>query len=158
MGFSKIPTIRGKGEIARLLTFIKENASDDAFVCGGYVRWMCSPVRKPIEPSDVDVYCKTDEIFKQLEIAFDKLGLRKKENRISLCYVPNSSDYSNIFFGLPRIQLIKPMKIARLVSKGTMEEIIASFDFTVISLGLIDIDTALADDDFYEHEKKRQLI
>ena len=158
MSFSKIPTIRGKSEIAPLLTYLTDHVQDSAFVCGGYVRWMCSPHYKPAVPRDVDVYCKDEKTYDELYKLFDTLDMPKRENPISAEFRVTTRDYTHRFFGLPPIQLIKPIKSGSVVTKGELEEILNSFDFTVIRIGLVSIDQALADDDFYEHEKKKKLV
>ena len=158
MSFSIIPTIRGTHEIEILLNYLTDHVQDSAFICGGYVRWMCSPLYKPSVARDIDVYCKNETTYTTLDKVFSTLGMTKRENPISVEFRVSTKDHTHRFFGLQPIQLIKPMKIARVVTEGSLEDILNSFDFTVIRLGLIDSTKALADDDFLEHEKRKKLV
>ncbi len=80
----------------------------------------------------------------------------KHENDISITYQrPTTSDHP--FFASPPIQLIKPMKEGRVVSFGSMKEILSNFDFTVIRAGLLDYTLALVDADFIHDEGARIL-
>ena len=72
-GFIKIDVIRGFSEIAFLYRIIKETVKNNGFICGGYVRYMCSPLVNPIPAGDVDIYSKTQDDFDKLKMDKKKL-------------------------------------------------------------------------------------
>jgi hypothetical protein len=157
MSFSLIKVVRGSSDVAPLLELIQQT-TQEAFVCGGYVRWMCSNNYNPVLPGDIDIYCKDKEAYNILLKKFSSMNMIYSENRIASMFSVDRKDHAHPLFALPDIQLIKPMKIAKVVTQGTMEEILNSFDFTVIRLGLLSDKVALADDDFYEHEGHKLLV
>jgi hypothetical protein len=158
-GFEKVLVFRGFTEIEQLHNELKKEIKRDAFICGGYVRYMCSPRHDPSPASDVDIYCMNEEVFEKVKKLFKRTDIAltiKHENDISITYQrPTSSDHP--FFASPPIQLIKPLKEGRVVSFGSMEEILTNFDFTVIRAGLLDHTLALVDADFIHDEGARIL-
>jgi hypothetical protein len=156
--FVVLPVRRGSGEIIPLLMTINTlGLQDKAWVCGGHVRWMCSPRYSPEAGQDVDVYCESEEVFGKLKEYFRTQGMKEKENRMSLLFTVDKKDHENRFFSLPSIQLIKPMKVARVITNGSLKDILSNFDFTVIRIGLLNSREALADGEFFDHELTGQL-
>lgn len=154
-GFVEVKVVRGFTEIADVAMDIW---GQNGTICGGYVRYMCSPLDDPVSASDLDVYCKSEEIYNKLKNLLGnirRLSVRH-ENEISLTF-SKVTNYEHEYFGSPPIQLIKPLKEGRVVTNGTMEEVLSNFDFTVIRAGLLTEKSALVDADFLHDEKHKFL-
>jgi hypothetical protein len=153
-GFVQVPVRRGAQETSILGTLLYNM---DGFICGGYVRWMCSPVPTPKPASDVDIYAYTPEAFEEIRQLFKDRKLKVRfENDNAITY-DRVTDTSHIFFSLPPLQLIKPILQGAMVAVGSMQKVIENFDFTVIRAGLIDKDTALVDADF-DHDELHSIL
>lgn len=154
-GFTTVQVRRGFTEIENLFNFLNQF---DAFICGGYVRYMCSTAESVIKAGDCDIYFKTEEDYnKAKNILKNEYKLKKQhENDVSMTF-NKVLDPEHEFYGSPVIQLIKPVKEGAIVAVGTMETILENFDFTVIRCGLIDQNMALVDADF-EHDEPRHLL
>lgn len=153
-GFVEAPVLRGGMEINDLRVRLR---SLEGFICGGYVRWMCSPTQNPKPASDVDVYAYTEKAFEDIKKHFKGAGLTVRfENENAITYV-RPTDTSHRYYSLPPIQLIKPIHEGAMVAVGNMETVIENFDFTVIRAGLLNRDTALVDADF-EHDEKASIL
>ena len=151
-GFQVIPVLRGFTEITNLFS---ELTNTDSFICGGYVRYMCSPNRKPLPYSDIDVYSKTEESFHSIVKELKKQGFRAKfENHMSVGFHPHKG--SN-WMSVPEINVIKPLIEGKIVALGDMKEIIDNFDFSVIRIGLLNQYEALADLNFMDDERKGRI-
>lgn len=151
--FEEMRVVRGFTEISYLWDVIEFVGK--GIICGGYVRYMCSPRKKPIPASDVDIYAQDEEAFKKLRSTLETEGLKKRhENDVSLTF--HQPDKDNLFM-CPPVQLIKPMRIAKILTDGSVQEIINNFDFSVIRIGLLSPETALADERFPYDEYKLTL-
>jgi hypothetical protein len=155
--FMEVPVIRGGQEIGNLLSIVEKVGEGKAHVCGGHARWMCSPKYSPTPSQDVDVYCEEEGVFEKMKEHLRTMNMKELENPMSLLFRIDKEDYDHPFFALPPIQLIKPMKVARIVTVGSLAEVLRNFDFTVIRIGLIDQKHALADGEFIHHELTNQL-
>ena len=132
----------------------------DAFICGGYVRWACSPLGDPVPPQDLDIYCSTEDVFNKLRGFFTRIGLRAKlVNEVSVTYHRGNND---IWATLPPIQLIKPLQEGRMMTTGSMTDILANFDFSIIRCGfdaeLFSRRVAMCDVDFEKDETAKRLV
>lgn len=162
-GLIETKVIRGFSEIESIYKLIygtDDESCDPLFgvyMCGGYIRYMCSPHPNPAKPGDLDIYF---EEKRTMNILIDALKLReftiKHENEISITFA-KITDHKNLFFGTPNIQLIKPIKDGAIVATGSMSEILSNFDFTVVRAGLVSPRTALVDADFLHDEENRIL-
>lgn len=150
--FVTVPIIRGFMEISQLYDDVTKLGG---VICGGYVRYCCSPRPKPVPGSDVDIYCKDEEIYKSIITRFSLHNLEKRhENEMSFTYRrPKQGPYAYA----PPIQVIKPIRQGAIVANGSFEEIIANFDFTVIRAAITSPTTALVDKDFLEDESHLRL-
>jgi len=151
--FQKVPIIRGFTEIEDLVEICEQF---NAVICGGYVRYMCSPRKNPVQAKDVDVFPKSERSFNDLKQHFLEVkGFTvKHENNVSLTL---EAPKGTIWEYCPVIQLIKPVKEGAIVTLGTLEEILENFDFTVVRAGLLSSTFALVDEDFLSDEKKMVL-
>jgi len=133
------------------------------FVMGGYARWALSPNQKPALPEDLDIYCKTEEVYKSI------LEVLTKIHDLRIRY---ETDHSVSFSKkertgweyLPPIQLIKPVIDGHKVAKGSIEEILDNFDFTIaraaLTLGKVNFTHWFAwqDEEFEKHERQQKLV
>jgi len=154
-GFITLNVLRGFTEIAELFKIIKNK---QAFLCGGYVRYMASPADKPIRAADADIYSMSEDTYKKLKSEFQskfKLEIRH-ENEMAITY-KKIEDSKHKFFSCPPIQLIKPVLEGRVVAVGDIKTVLENFDFTIIRCGLISSKKILADADF-EHDEKNKIL
>lgn len=153
-GFKRVRLLRGFYEAEKLIQLCMKHG---AYICGGYARYCASPnAKKVIPPTDIDIYCPTDEIFDTMNREF-QVSFHLKINRDNpICFLykrPDKGPFSN----LPLIQLIKPMVDGHIVSKGDIETILSNFDFTVIRCAIISRKMALVDADF-EHDEAQRFL
>lgn len=149
--YEEIPVIRGFSEIARLF----EVCADDTAICGGYVRFMCSPRRNPVKAGDVDLFPKEAKATERLLAFFKAEGFTvKHENKVSVTLViPKKAPW---MYG-PVVQIIKPVVEGAVVTLGSIETILDNFDFSITKAALLSPTTALADKDFLNDELKGLL-
>lgn len=152
-GFVDVPVRRGMTEIKVLFDFLKK-FDGRAFICGGYVRYMCSPDKHPFEAGDVDVYCSDNETYEEVLRELKEHVAIKHENENAITfYSPADGKYKYC----PIIQLIKPFNKGAIVATGDMETILKNFDFTVVRCGLKDEETCLVDANF-EHDENKKFL
>lgn len=157
-GFETVPLRRGFDVIRplwKILEEVKAITVKDCFICGGYARFCASPNPKPTEATDIDIYCEDESVFETLKAVLDKLNLKvRHENNISLTYAAKEDgDFSY----MPDLQLIKPLKEARIVSVGDKKTILSNFDFTVIRAAILSDSEVMVDADFM-HDEKHKLL
>jgi hypothetical protein len=153
MSFKKLKIIRGFTEIKSLFELIKDK---NVFICGGYARYAMSPNKNPSITEDCDLYCQDVETFESMKKLFiEKNFTVKHENEISLVLdVPvNNPD----FVACPKVNLIKPRKEYRVVTQGSVEEILENFDFTVCRCAILNENEGLVDELFENDESKKFL-
>ncbi len=152
-GFIQVRVYRGFTAIQHIYPLIYDSGG---VILGGYVRYMCSPILKPVEAADLDIYSPTKEIYEKLVMAFKDKGFEQKsENDLAILYKPFK--YKHVMFPCPTVNLIKPMKEGVVVTQGEVETILMNFDFTVARIGLLTPHIALADADFLHDEAKKFL-
>jgi len=150
--FTTLPVIRGKDILSPLYCRFNEQAK----FAGGFVRWMVSPTINPVPYGDIDIFPHSAEDYKQINATLTKSGLE------SIHKSSVAITYGSVKFGpladLPKIQVINPQNQGKLIAKGTMEEILSAFDFTVTRAALISLDTAMVDIDFVQDETNKRLV
>jgi hypothetical protein len=130
---------------------VAHSTKGNAYILGGYVRWMCSPKENPTKAGDVDIYCENQDVFDLMKTTLLNLNLKvKNDNPMALTFETNP-EFSKT------VQIIKPIKDGAIVAMGGFETILSHFDFTVIRCGLINETTALVDSDFL-HDEERNLL
>lgn len=149
-GFVKAPVLRGFTEIRPLFDMLAKYG-EKAFICGGYVRLMCSPRKTPNKAGDVDVYCQDAETYEAIKTELSKFVSVAHDSEVAVSF-NTAQERENPFHYMPKIQLIKAINQGAIVAKGTMEEILSAFDFTCIRVGLISDREALVDADFLHDE------
>lgn len=150
-GFVKIPILRGFNFVEKLFDICKPTYKGGAFILGGYVRWMCSPASTLRTAGDIDIYCENQDVFDLTKTTLLNLGLAvKADNPMALTFEPH------LDFPIP-VQIIKPINQGAVVAAGSMETILSHFDFTVVRVGILDSQTALADADFI-HDENNGLL
>ncbi len=152
MSFVKVPILRGFTEIQNLYKLVIPLRG---MICGGYARYCCSPLHKPVETIDIDIYPFDEESYKNIKNSLDSVGF--KEHRDSVNAMTYKLHEDNLYLATPKVQLIKPMKEGKIVSFGTVEEILSNFDFTITRACLISETECLVDEDFMKDEKSKTL-
>lgn len=157
-GFEIVPLRRGFNEIIplwKILNKVISTTKKDCFICGGYARYCASPKFDVIKAGDVDVYSEDDTAFNKVTqlLKYNKLKV-KAENDMAITFErPKSGD----FHYMPPIQIIKPIKIARIIAFGSKEEILSNFDFSVIRAAIESPTEVLVDKDFI-HDESHKLL
>lgn len=152
-GFVRVPVYRGFTEINKLYLKISPHG---AIVLGGYVRYMCSPLLKPVPAMDIDIYSPTQAVFDEVIKELKEIGCEvKKENDLAILYKPFKKNHP--LFPCPSLNLVKPMAVGSVVTQGDLETILENFDFTVARIGLLSPEEALADADFLHDEGRKFL-
>lgn len=150
MSWNSVPVYRG------FIPELWEMTSQLGMVwCGGYVRWMCSPTRKPEPANDVDLF----PVRKGNEDSF--LRFLKSEgwdvkHESDTAYTMARRDQLP-YITWPTLQIIRGFESGRTLTYGSVEDIIANFDFTVVRIGLSTPETALADPLFLEDETSKRI-
>lgn len=157
-GFVQVKVRRGFTEIESIYKLFRTQIEyGQVSICGGYVRYMCSPSTSPSKPGDLDMYFKNWYSYDAGKETFINEGFETKfENDVSLAF-KLISDVESPHFGSPVIQLIKPIEDGAIMAVGEMEDIIKNFDFTVVRCGLISSTIALVDADFMHDEATKVL-
>jgi len=160
-GFHIVNILRD-GNLKKLWKMLGDNGfKRDVYICGGYVRWMCSTQKEPAEASDIDIYCKDTETYEKLQRLFRRKRLYiKHQNEVSLTYRrPNKPSHE--LFGLKSLQLITPLRKGAIVANGSLTEILSNFDFSIIRIGMDYYSWsngyAWADNDFEKDENTKSL-
>lgn len=145
-----LKVIRGVDKVAPLWALW----GDKIKICGGYVRYMCSPCVSPAEAGDIDIYPNDMAAHESILQDLGKMGY--KESFTSPVAVSFFTEHGPLE-GVPKLQIIVPKNEGAIVADGTLEQIINSFDFTVVRIGLTSLSEALADDDFAKDELNKRL-
>jgi hypothetical protein len=159
----EVPVLRGFWQIEEIWELAQKHG---AWIVGGYVRWMCSPLAEVVdegEHDDLDLAPAMDvDLFPKEQQNYDTLVAAMLERGFPLTYENDicvtfrwQDDPDN---EKPKIQIIKPSIEGHIKTTGTFEEVLDNFDFTVVRIGLKDDSTAIADVDFMEHEKAHKLV
>lgn len=158
-GWIQIPAMRGIFEVEPILDLLDKHGGK---IIGGYARYCCSPREQPNKAGDVDIFPigstekESNLVYKNLSEAFAAAGLKPKhENNVSVSYEVATSPPFN---RCQTIQLIKPIIEGAVVTRGTVEEVLGSFDFTIVRCCLnSDRKTATAWASFLDDEQNRKL-
>lgn len=163
-----LPVLRGRSKVAPFHTLW----GDKAYFAGGYVRYMVSPVTKPYPAGDIDIYPHTTEamgeILKDIQTFFGPFRplLLKKLHELevktsgptSFKVIAESPVAYNVKIDDDtKIQVIKPQNVGAMATTGKLEDILKNFDFTVCKAGLLDINSAMVDDNFVRDELTNSL-
>lgn len=123
-------------------------------VLGGFARWLASPLKDAPKPGDVDIYCEDQRAFERMDRHLRAQGCsRKYDTDRSFTYY-NAKRYNR----LPTIQLIKPQINKIVVSTGSPQEMIDSFDLVISKVAVLSPEECLVHPDFTAHEKRKMLV
>lgn len=146
----KLAVLRGADLVAPLFYGIEGKGN----IIGGFVRWMVSPHHDPAPAGDIDIYPNGMEEMADIHSwIYANIELKDKGKK------PHMTDLSTSFvpaYG-PKIQVINPTNTGHIVAKGSMEQILNNFDFTVCRAGLLDLQTGLVDDEFVHDEMRKRI-
>lgn len=159
VGWVQVPIMRGVFEIEPLLDLCDQHGGK---IIGGYARFCCSTREQPTKAGDVDIFPvgatedESKKVYDGLHAALEAGGLKPKhENNVSITYEAATIAPFN---RCPTIQLIKPVLEGAVVTRGTVEEILNSFDFTIVRVAInSDRKTATAWASFTDDEQHRKL-
>ena len=133
--FRNIPILRGLTEVE---PYLKLALKHESLICGGYPRYCCSPRENPVKAGDVDFFPQTLEQQTALLEEFKALGFEVvHENHVSVTLEYKGEDTAWLIRPTP--QIIKPMKEGKIVTYGTVEEILQNFDFTIVRCALVPV-------------------
>jgi hypothetical protein len=149
--FKTIPIRRGFTEIAPLYDLALKN---NCIICGGYARYCASPLptAKVKIASDVDLFPKSEEACNILLTDLKAVGYEiKYENHICYTLAPTETAKVKLQY-IPTPQIIKPVVEGKIVTVGTVEELLDNFDFTIVRAAILSPTTVLVDEDFEQDE------
>lgn len=150
MTFKTMPVVRGFDAVRALY----EHIGDIGIIAGGYARYCMSPTHDPAPAQDVDVFATTVENYEVLRESFEGHLRRKRETTFAVTY--ETTDRGKFAYA-PLLQLVKPLTRGRVVSVGTVDDIIGNFDFTVVRAAITSPTEGRVDDQFEEDEKAKRL-
>lgn len=156
MSFKTIQLKRGFYEIKVLFDLCEKYK---AVICGGYARYCGSPLPTPrvVQAGDVDMFPKSEEACNTILGALVSMGFEKQhENHVSITMKPSKGKESDLEY-LPTPQIIKPVIEGKIVTLGTIEEILENFDFTIVRAAIISPTEIMVDEDFEADEKHKVL-
>lgn len=154
--FETARVVRGYSEIAHIWDALSTVTECRSFICGGYVRFMCSPRLRPEPAGDVDIYSQSKDDADALVLHLKAQGMSvKHENDISITF--DRPDKNHRWHTNPIIQVVKPINEGAIVATGDIGTILKNFDFTVIRAGLLSPSHALVDCD-YKHDEGSRLL
>jgi len=152
MSFIKVPILRGFTEIQNIYKLITPSKG---MICGGYARYCCSPLHKPVETNDLDIYPFDETSYNEIRASLERIGFQIKTESVNAITYKLHEDI--LYSATPKLQLIKPMKEGKIVSFGTIEEILSNFDFSITRACVISETECLVDEDFLKDEKEKTL-
>ena len=156
MPFKVISLKRGFNEVEPFFKLCQEHG---AIICGGYARYCASPLptAKVLLAGDVDMFPKTEAATNKILESLLAMGFEKRhENHVSITLKATEAKADELqYFPVP--QIIKPVIEGKIVTLGTVEEILENFDFTVVRAAIISPTEVMVDEDFEDNEKHRIL-
>lgn len=150
--FKTIPIRRGFSEIKPFYEICQQA---DAVICGGYARYCASPKPTPkvVPAGDVDMFPKSEAATDVLLGRLKAMGFEvRHENHVSITMKPTEANGNDLDW-LPTPQIIKPVIEGKIVTLGTVEEILENFDFTIVRAAIDSPTDAVVDEHFEEDEK-----
>jgi hypothetical protein len=144
---------RGVYETEPLFDMLKREVGKEAFIAGGYARWMCSPCRPPAAPTDIDVFTTSPEVALTLANWCHGQRLRRLTRR------PLNASW--VFPGLDvplSIQYRREKYTNQVIClHGTPEQVISAFDFTVVAVAMTTPTKGICVPEFQQHERAKML-
>lgn len=155
MAFTRVPLLRGFTEIKVLFELCEQFG---ATICGGYARYAASPkpTDKVVRAGDVDLFPHNMEASAKLLEALKSMGFTvQHENDVSITM--HAPKEATAIRHMPTPQIIKPVVQGAIVTLGTVEEILANFDFTIVRAAIVSPTEVVVDTDFLEDETNNIL-
>jgi hypothetical protein len=149
--FKTTKLLRGFTEISVLYDLAQKN---DCVICGGYARYCASPLstKKVKEAWDVDIFPKSEQACDDMLKDLISLGYKKDyENHVSITMAVKGKKHPELN-SIPTPQIIKPVIEGKIVTLGTVEEILNNFDFTIVRAAIISPTEVMVDEDFLDDE------
>lgn len=161
--WKEVPVRRGEAMVNWLFQLCEQHG---AYIAGGFVRWMCSPVEDTAKPHDVDIFPKTWRAYYALEDALGKAGYTcDYTGAVAQTWqyerLTPHNDHETLLHRFRQelniIQLILPDTLPGAVSNAPLDKVLECFDFSIVRIGLTSAKTALADHQFEEDETCKRL-
>lgn len=152
-----LPILRGEKIIEKVFSVIDNNG----FICGGFARYALSPNENTPAPSDIDIFCETEEIYNSAmrSLLNNKAVKKGRKTKIEAKFeISLHADNGGFHREFLRVQLIKPTIIHNMVSIGDAETILKNFDFTIAKCAILPDKTTIAHADFVEHDESMSLV
>ena len=143
--YAELKVHRGLTEIETLFFLV---SAMGGYIAGDYARYCLSPLPKPAAPSDVDIFCKTEDAYTKILETLKERGAKvdiETTNAASLKPPAN-------WVSCPKIQLINPT-----VMVGDPWSVISRFDFTIAIAALTTSGAGIAHKNFEEDEYAMRL-
>jgi len=154
MSFKKVRLLRGFTEIQEFFALAEKH---QAVICGGYARYCASPRKEPVKAGDVDFFPKTEDGVAGMQKDLEEMGFElRHENHVSITMRPKPCEEEKLAY-LPTPQIIKPVVEGKIVTLGSVEEILENFDFTIVRAAIISSTEVLVDEEFMVDEAKMIL-
>ena len=154
--FKKIKLLRGFQEIQPIYELAVKN---NCVICGGYARYCGSPLptQRVKLATDVDIFPKSMDAYDSILKDLLDMGYEiRHENHISTTFKPTRKGKRKLEH-IPTPQIIKPLIEGKIVTLGTVEEILENFDFTIVRAAILSPTELLVDEDFEKDEKSLVL-
>lgn len=150
--FVEVPVMRGFTEIREIHRICEAN---NAYIAGGYVRYMASQRTEVAPAGDVDIFAADKDDERLLKVFCD-LGYTvayDSENAYTLNKPTSLPDGYSTLLLAPPPQIIKSGWIG-----DDMQATLRQFDFTVVMAGLLSPDTALVHPGFMDDDCAGNLV
>lgn len=145
--FTTTPILRGFQEIEILFNLAQKHRT---IIAGGYSRYYVSRKRNPFPAQDVDLFPQTLETSAALVNELLSLGFSIKfENDVSVTFNEIVNNPDPRWQVVPQVQVIKSLNEGRMVTMGTLEEILGNFDFSVTRAAILNSTTGMVDEFFH---------
>ncbi len=129
------------------------------FIAGGFARYCLDPA-EPLMAGDIDIFTRNEEEHAAILSSFTEHTLMQRTHE---SLIETKWDYK-LKTGFKKesysIQLINPVRIENMVGYGTIDEVLASFDFTIIkaAIDLADLQTYTHEDFAFDNSVKELII
>ncbi len=144
--YVRVPVQRGWKTIKDLYEDIQPIGG---YVCGGYARWMCAPIRPvPATPGDVDIYCLNEACFRNIKALFTYRRM-KPSTKTKWAITYHNHGYPRLPLS---IQLIRPAPYDTYITDP-----LNRFDFSICRAAVLDESEGIADWQFLKHEGDKHL-
>ncbi|MHA2064654.1 MAG: hypothetical protein ACXABY_09800 [Candidatus Thorarchaeota archaeon] len=153
--FERTPVVRER--IEHYIPLVDAVEDLGGAICGGFARYCASPCEEPAPTADIDIYYFTVKEGVALGKVLRELGYKegKAKSVVRPFYWGEEDDED---FNLP-IHLIPANSLQPVDGRkpASKEEVLTSYDFTVVQAALDGPYSAIVSKEFMDHEKRKVL-